>query len=337
MGQAAPATGTKTTPAGRTGARRVGPSARRGRSIVTPEGIAIPVTIASRSARIGALLLDLVILALALFAIDLVIDLIAGGTAFDTGPVPGDSNAAAREFLVTLGVILGFFGWYGYFLVQELGPRGATLGKRIVGIRVAARGGARLTPEAVIARNLLRDVELFYPLVYMIIAAVLSLMGELSGGFIWAAASWFALFALFPFFNKDALRAGDIVAGTWVVEAPRTRLRPAISTTGAAARESDTTDIAAADAAQALYRFSESELAIYGERELQTLERLLREDNAKALAAVRATICRKIGRETEAGAQDNNARAFLEAYYAQLRARLETNMRFGIRKADKHS
>ncbi|MEM6585296.1 MAG: RDD family protein [Pseudomonadota bacterium] len=302
-------------------------NAKRVRTITTPEGITVPVTVASRGARFGALMLDLFFLLTALFLIDLVLDSIMGGVGFDMGSEGGDNTSSAREFLFVAGIIFGFFGWYGYFLIQELGPRGATFGKRLVGIRVAARNGERLTPEAVIARNLLRDVEIFYPLVYMIIALVLSLMDEMSGGLIWAAVAWFLLFALFPFFNADALRAGDVVAGTWVLEAPRTKLQAAISTQGAATAEN------ASEVTGQRYEFGDKELAIYGERELQTLERMLRENNEEALAAVQATICRKIGWETGAG----DERAFLEAYYAQLRARLETNMRFGKRKVDKHS
>ena len=60
---------------------------------------------------------------------------------------------------------------------------------------------------------------------------------------------------------------------------------------------------------------------------------MLREAQPEALAAVHATICRKIGWDPGAG----DERAFLEAFYAQLRARLEGNMRFGVRKADKYS
>ena len=51
----------------------------------------------------------------------------------------------------------------------------------------------------------------------------------------------------------------------------------------------------------------------------------------EALAAVHATICRKIGWDPGAG----DERAFLEAFYAQLRAKLEADLRFGKRKADK--
>lgn len=300
---------------------------KRLRAVTTPEGLSIPIRIATRGARLGALMLDLLILLLALFVINLALEAVMGGVGFDPDIDQEAGGTSAREFLYALGIILGFFGWYGYFLVQELGPRGATFGKRILGIRVAARGGERLTPDAIIARNLLRDVEIFYPLITILVVLILSIVGELSGVLIWVAVAWFLLFALFPFFNADALRAGDIVAGTWVVDAPRTRLGAAISTEGAAASDS------ASELTGVRYEFSDDDLSVYGERELQTLERLLRDGNQDALAAVQATICRKIGWESGAG----DERAFLEAYYAQLRARLETNMRFGKRKADKHS
>ncbi|MEO1647840.1 MAG: RDD family protein, partial [Pseudomonadota bacterium] len=163
-------------------------------------------------------------------------------------------------------------------------------------------------------------------IVYLIVVLVLSLIGELSGALIWAAVAWFLLFALFPFFNKDALRAGDIVAGTWVIEAPKTKLADAISTQGAAAQGSS-------DVTGMRYEFGEKELAVYGEHELQTLERMLREGNDEALLAVHATICRKIRWDPGEG----DERAFLEAFYAQLRSKLESDMRFGKRKADKHS
>ena len=65
-------------------------------------------------------------------------------------------------------ILLVFLSRYGYFLCFELGPRGATPGKRALGIRVAARGGGRLTAEAVIARNLMRDVEVFIPLIFLL-------------------------------------------------------------------------------------------------------------------------------------------------------------------------
>jgi uncharacterized RDD family membrane protein YckC len=304
-----------------------GSEGKRARAVVTPEGIAIPVIVASRSARIGALMLDLVILITSLIVIDIILGAIGSSVFPGFGGGGGGTASASWEFITIIRIVFAFFAWYGYFLLQELGPRGATLGKRILGIRVAARHGGRLTPEAVIARNLIRDVEVFYPMVYVLIALVLSLAGRGDSALLWTAVCWFLLFALFPCFNRDALRAGDIVAGTWVVEAPRLKLADAISTQGAASVDG------ASQVTGTRYEFGEAELSIYGERELTTLERLLREGNDEALGAVHATICRKIGWDPGAG----DERAFLEAFYAQLRARLEADMRFGKRKADKYS
>jgi len=163
----------------------------------------------------------------------------------------------------------------------------------------------------VIARNLMRDVELFVPLFLLLGGAnELGVAG-------WAAAVWLGVFVLFPCFNRDALRAGDLVAGTWVVEAERKKLLPAMSVVEAAAS----------------YRFGEAELSVYGEHELQVLESVLRQANPEAQREVMEAICRKIG--WDAGRGDE--REFLEAFYAALRARLERGMRFGRRKRDKYA
>ena len=294
---------------------------KRQRTLITPEGIAVPVTIASRGSRLGALVLDFTIIFLGLLIIQIVLVLVAGGLFEEAVDAAEESISGAAEFLFILLILIIFLARYGYFLAMELGPRGATLGKRAVGIRVAARGGGRLTPEAVIARNLLRDIELFMPLIFLLVAP----SGE-SGSFGIAGMIWFLVFMAFPFFNKDALRAGDVIAGTWVVEAPRTKLADALSTQGAAA-------MGASEITGARYEFGDAELSVYGERELQTLERMLRDAQPDALSAVHATICRKIGWDPGAG----DERAFLEAFYAQLRAKLEGDMRFGKRKADKFS
>ncbi|WP_299194350.1 RDD family protein [uncultured Erythrobacter sp.] len=306
-------------------ASTIDPNEKRKRELVTPEGIAVPVTIASRGSRLGALMLDFVILVVAMYIIELIITFVALGTLGSAGP-DSDNISGATEFLVVVRFIIGFVMWYGYFLVQELGPRGATLGKRAVGIRVAARGGGRLTPEAIIARNLLRDIEIFYPLIFLFGSLIFSALGFDPGNYFWAALLWFFVFLAFPFFNKDAMRAGDVIAGTWVVEAPRTKLADALSTQGAAVGGSS-------QVTGARYEFGDAELAVYGEHELQTLERMLREAQPEALAAVHETICRKIGWNPGAG----DERAFLEAFYSQLRAKLEGDMRFGVRKADKYS
>jgi uncharacterized RDD family membrane protein YckC len=298
--------------------------AKRLRTLVTPEGLALPLVVASRGSRAGALIIDFIIIHATMLVVTLLLLYLGFGVLGVDWRSSGDPDQifGALEFLAVLWLIAMFLFHYGYFLFFELGPRGATPGKRLTGIRIAARNGGRLTAEAVIARNLLRDIELFMPLV--LIFSAQSGEGGLAG---MAAMIWFAIFLLFPFFNRDALRAGDLIAGTWVVEAPKRKLDATLSMQPASHGSG------AASPAETEYRFGEAELAVYGEYELQTLERVLRDNRADAISAVAETIRRKIGWETD-GSDD---RAFLEAFYAQLRARLERNMRFGQRKADKHS
>ena len=293
---------------------------RRARIMITPEGIALPLTLASRGTRLGALTIDLLLIGLLMIGTTLSLIAIAGGTANLFGSMPNAGSLRhALEFLVVLWFAAMFLFRNAYFLFFELGPRGATPGKRITGIRIAARDGGRLTAEMVIARNLLRDIELFMPLVFL---ASASGGGDMEGATI-ASIAWFAVFMLFPFFNRDRLRAGDVIAGSWVVEAPKRKLEAAMSLASPARP--------AATATEPAYRFGDAELAVYGEYELQTLERVLRENRPEAMRQVYEAICRKIG--WSAGHTDE--RAFLDAYYTQLRARLEAGMRMGRRKPDK--
>lgn len=284
------------------------PAAKRQRALVTPEGIALPITIASRGARFVALVIDYV-------AMVVLILLMLWAGAFTVGGLDflQDIDSQVGEFLFVVVILVFFAVWNGYFMFFEMGPRGATPGKRIMKIRVAARDGGRLTPEAVVARNLLRQIEIFLPLGFLDLAG----SGD-SGAGGYAAAIWFLVFMLFPFFNRDALRAGDLIAGTWVLEAPRVKLAQALSVDDAAA-------------VPTVYRFGNAELSIYGEHELKTLEDVLRRGDPTAMATVQQAILRKIGWEGGAG----HEREFLEAFYRALRARLEGEMRFGKRKRDK--
>ncbi|WP_404479261.1 RDD family protein [Novosphingobium sp. BL-52-GroH] len=299
--------------------RRARPRASRNkqRILVTPEGISLPVTVAGRGARLGALILDLIFILVLMIGSTLALAQIAGGAGQFMREAQGKGAAAqALQFLMIVWIVIMFLFRNAYFLYFELGPRGATPGKRLTGIRIAARDGGRLTAEMVIARNLLRDIELFLPL-------PLILMAGADSGMAWlAAAGWFAIFLLFPLFNRDGLRAGDIIAGSWVLERPRQKLQAAMTVASAQATVPART-----------YRFEEAELAVYGEFELQSLERVLRENRGDAIEAVYHTIAAKIGRNDGWG----DERGFLSEYYTQLRARLEAGMRMGKRKADKHA
>ena len=299
------------------------------RTIITPEGVSLPLTLAGRGARLGALALDLFFIGLVIvLSVLALVYLGINVSRLSAAKTQHPGVAAALQFLLILFVIGGFLLHNGWFLYFELGPRGATPGKRLLGIRVAARDGGSLTPEMIIARNLLRDIELFLPLAFITLAGT-GLAGSGGGGAAGlAAAAWFGLFAFFPFFNRDRLRAGDLIAGTWVVETHKQRLLPVMSLVTASHGSAQ----AHAAEDRHTYRFGEAELAIYGEHELQTLERVLREDREDTLQAVAEAICAKIG-WTVPGAGE--LRPFLQAFYTQLRARLESGMRLGRRKANK--
>ncbi len=291
----------------------------RDRMVITPEGVTLPIVLAAHGARAAALLLDLAMIGAAIIVTTLTLIWIAGGVAVAESDLQGGTaKSHALQAIVVLWIVAMFLFRNAWFLFFELGPRGATPGKRIAGIRIAARGTERLTTEAVIARNIVRDIELFMPVVFIGGAFAAGSDADLAG---WAGAIWFAIFMLFPFFNRDALRCGDVIAGTWVIEAPRRKLGHALSVSAPVA------------AAEQAFTFTPEELAVYGEYELQTLERVLRDGRGPALDDVADAISRKIGRPYPYRAE----RVFLESYYLQLRARLEQGLRLGRRKADKHA
>src|SRR3546814_4320225 len=105
-----------------------------------------------------------------------------------------------------------------------MGQRAATPGKRLMGIRVVARDGGRLTADAVVARNLIRELELFLPLTMISAGAAEDMVGGWTALF---GVAWALTLSLFLFFNSDRMRLGDPIAGTWVVMARRPRLERA--------------------------------------------------------------------------------------------------------------
>ncbi|MGJ8562726.1 MAG: RDD family protein [Alphaproteobacteria bacterium] len=271
------------------------------RELITPEGVDLQVELADLGARAGAFLIDIMIMFVLLILMTWAV--IATGID-DEG-----------DFGLIIWILFFFFLRSFYFMFFEMGPKAATPGKRICKIRVAARGKARLTANAVFARNALREIEFFLPLSFLG-ANISSVDGWISTfGLIWGC-----IFLFFPMFNRDRLRAGDLIAGTWVVTAPRPMLA------------SDLAE-ASVDAPQGQFAFTSEQINAYGVHELHVLEDVIRRNEAKILADVAPRIRKKIGWEKTIGEQDL---AFLKAYYAALRGRLETKLMFGVRRRDKH-
>jgi len=75
---------------------------------------------------------------------------------------------------------------------------------------------------------------------------------------------WMGILVLLPLFNKDRLRAGDIVGGTWVIDLPRSGLLR------------DVVSNAPRNIGTQRYEFTQEQLDVYGIYELQTLEEVLR-------------------------------------------------------------
>ena len=111
---------------------------------------------------------------------------------------------ALRQATLFIAWTLGFFALRnGYFLFWELGLRGATPGKRVVGVRVAARDGGRLRADAVFARNAMREVELFLPVTFLSLSFVQGAWGIGLAGLGWSAG-----LLLLPLFNRDRAARG---------------------------------------------------------------------------------------------------------------------------------
>lgn len=293
-----------TVPASASAAGAARHAARRNakqRRFVTPEGIDLQLEIASAGLRFGALIVDLVVMLVILIAVTVIL-------AF--GTPDGAGQATLALWLVGFFLLRNF-----WFIAFELGPRAATPGKRIMGIRVVARDGGRLTVSSVVARNLVREMEMFLPFAFLAGSAEQDLVSTTT---VVLALVWTLILSCFLLFNRDRMRLGDLIGGTWVVLARRSKMQADIGDSTAQARADDPV-------------FTPAELAVYGVFELQELERVLRQGDVALRRTVADAIRAKIGRPMM-GDDD----IFLSAYYRQLKARMERDLLFGKRRANKY-
>lgn len=275
------------------------------RRLVTPEGAAIRLKLASASERAGAFLIDMAIQWAIVIATLLGLGYIVGVLS------PGSANIAFAFWLVFFFFVRNF-----YYILFEIGQRAATPGKRVLGLRVASRDGGRLTANSVLARNFIREIEIGLPFQFALMG------GDRFGA--WMALFglvWSGVFLLFPIFNKDKMRVGDLIAGTWVIKAPKAQLMDDITSAGSRPE------------ASSRYTFTQAQADAYGIHELHVLEDVLRQSTQEIKSQVATRIRAKIGWTPIEGETDL---VFLEAFYAALRRRLEQRMLLGDRKADKY-
>ncbi len=146
-------------------------------SAATAQGMPLELRPAGLTARCYAFLLDTLIKLAAIYVFEIL--LFAGGGGIG----------------IALSVILLFALEWLYPVVFELTSRGATPGKRSLGLRVLMDNGLPVTPAASLIRNLLRAAD-FLPLLFGF--AVVSML-----------------------VRRDFKRLGDLAAGTLVVYAQR--------------------------------------------------------------------------------------------------------------------
>jgi uncharacterized RDD family membrane protein YckC len=301
--------------------RRAPVKLRSARNLVTPEGVPITFRLADLGDRAGAFLVDLLIIIVAVVSVILLF--------------LWASSDGMEDLLESLVLVFMFVARNFYFAFFELRWGGTTPGKKIFKIRVVDRGGGHLTADAVFARNFMREVELFVPAMVLIYATI----ADVGAAFVLGMLTWLFIIVLLPMFNKDRMRAGDLIAGTLVVSVPKSVLLRDIGATPIEGAQTQTRDEDVTPSGK--YSFTTDQLEQYGIYELQTLEGILRRKDGPQAAETKLEVADRIRRkigwiEPENAETNGSPDRFLEEFYAALRARLEQRMLFGDRREDKH-
>lgn len=304
-------------------------------SLETPERVPLTFELAPLGSRLAAVTIDVVIVFIAVAIVGAIASALASPSSGELfGDIEVDDATLFVESIVQLAV---FFLWNFYFIFTELRWQGRTIGKRVCGLRVIARDGGPLSSGLVFARNLTRDIEMLLPLMALVYP---QLLGLESGWALLVCWIWLGILALMPLFNRHRARVGDLIAGTLVVSAPREALLADLVSTGGGAQGGPSRAGAPGDDP---WGFTTEQLDLYGIHELQILEDVLRRypdevdhDLLETIAAkIRAKLDWSPPPELAATGRDRDTHAFLRAFYAAQRARLEHKMLFGKRQERK--
>jgi uncharacterized RDD family membrane protein YckC len=286
---------------------------RRSITVLTPELVRLDLELAEVGARFTAFIVD----ALAVVLGGLVVTFIVHWL-FEALSI-GTAIFAATVMLVWF-VLRNF-----YFIGFELGWRGRTPGKKVLGLRVVSATGGALTPDQVYARNLTREFEMFLPLIALTAPQVLLPEAPV---WVWVGTMcWTLLLGFLPVVNKRSARLGDIIAGTAVIRDPRQALRHDVSTEATGGGRDDSPG----------FSFTDEQLDLYGEHELHVLEDVLRRHAENPNHELLDLICDKIARKIRWPEDPRNldSQGFLRAFYAAQRGKLEHRLVLGERREHK--
>jgi uncharacterized RDD family membrane protein YckC len=282
-------------------------------TILSPEGVPLTLRVAGVGVRMAAQLTDVLItMTAAVCVLILVVQL----------------DLAGPQAVVAVGSMLFFVVRVPYYVLAELIWNGQTLGKKLMKIKVVSTDGRSLGTHAVVLRNLMKEAEIFLPATLLLSLDAASPVASMM------ALAWVVMAFLIPLRNARRQRLGDLMAGTHVIHLPQPVLLKDLAT-----------EARVTDRREGGVTFLAYQLDHYGAFELQTLERLLRVDEARlshdaltnhkrTLAVVIEKIRRKIGYADPVLPADHMA--FLRSFYAAQRAHLEQRQLFGDRRADKH-
>lgn len=275
-------------------------------NLVSPEGVPLSLEIAAVGDRLTAFLLDAVFILVVVVALFIL------------------AYMAFSLELISMAIITSFVLRNFYFMFFEQRWQGSTPGKRNRKLRVVDFRGGQLSVEAIIVRNLTRDIEVFLPLTVLL--APEAIWPNAPALAVPLAAVWALILGLMPLFNKERRRVGDLIAGTVVIASPQVELLGDLADKGGPAQRLD---------APVGMVFTKKQLSQYGVYELQVLEKVLRrsgfDEAPQQMETIREKICAKID-WTEDVPDDY---LFLKAFYAAQRAHLEGRMLMGERREDK--
>ncbi|MBL4557928.1 MAG: RDD family protein [Rhodobacteraceae bacterium] len=167
-------------------------------TVIPPEGVPLPFRIAELGTRLFAQVTDLVLTLLFLGLLVLTLGLTLG----------------SGEYLAVIATLGFFFLRLPYYILSEIYWNGATLGKRLAGIKVINAQGGSLDIHAIVLRNLLKEAEVFLPL------GLALGMGDFDGFGRLSALAWCILVALIPLRSRRNQRLGDIWPARWWSTAP---------------------------------------------------------------------------------------------------------------------
>jgi uncharacterized RDD family membrane protein YckC len=282
-------------------------------TILSPEGVPLKLRIAGIGVRMSAQITDV---------------LITGAAAACALILTYLLDLTEPSTLFAIGSLMFFLVRVPYYVLTELIWNGQTLGKRLMKIKVVSSDGLSLSIHAVVLRNLMKEAEIFLPATLVLALDAAAPVNSV------IAFGWVVMAFLIPLFNPKRQRLGDLMAGTHVIHLPEpVLLKDLASEELVTGRQGDG------------MTFLAHQLDHYGAFELQTLEGLLRVDEAdlsylavanhrKTLAEIIEKIRRKIRYADPVPPADHMV--FLRSFYAAQRAHLEQRQLFGDRRADKH-